>query len=142
MLLIVLINIAVVSLTVMVHYEMLYQLSVLMPKLTIRYRFRVAVGILGSLVAHIIEVWVFAVVYYLMIRSGEFGTLVGGGTTPDIMDTAYFSFVTYTTLGYGDLAPVGPIRYLAGLEALTGLVLITWTASFMFFEMQKYWKEK
>ena len=141
MLVIFLINISIVTLTVMVHYEMLYQLSVLMPKLTIRYRFRVAVGILGSLVAHVIEVWLFAIAYYFMIRSGKLGSLVGSDN-PDLMDAAYFSFITYTTLGYGDLAPVGPIRYLAGLEALTGLVLITWTASFMFFEMQKYWQVK
>lgn len=139
MLIIFLINLAVVTLTVMVHYEMLYHLSLLMPKLTVRYRFRIAIGLLGSLLAHIVEVWIFAFVYYLMIRSdGDYGTLLGGDGS--LMDAAYFSFITYTTLGYGDLAPIGAIRYLAGLEALTGLVLITWTASFMFFEMQKYWK--
>jgi hypothetical protein len=30
---------------------------------------------------------------------------------------------------------------LTGIEALTGLVLITWTASYLFIEMQKYWIE-
>ena len=57
------------------------------------------------------------------------------------MNCGYYSFVTYTTLGFGDIIPVGDIRFLTGLESLTGLVLITWTASFMFFEMQKYWTE-
>jgi hypothetical protein len=28
---------------------------------------------------------------------------------------------------------------LTGVEALTGLILITWSASFLFIEMQKYW---
>jgi len=32
------------------------------------------------------------------------------------------------------------LDFLTGLETLTGLVLITWTASFMFIEMQKFWK--
>jgi hypothetical protein len=31
------------------------------------------------------------------------------------------------------------LRHLTGIEALTGLVLITWSASFLFLEMQRYW---
>jgi len=37
---------------------------------------------------------------------------------------------------------MGDLKYLTGLQALTGLVLITWTASFLFLEMQKYWKSR
>jgi hypothetical protein len=44
-------------------------------------------------------------------------------------------------LGYGDLNPLGSLRFLAGLEALLGFVLITWSASFLYFEMQKYWNK-
>jgi hypothetical protein len=58
------------------------------------------------------------------------------------MDCVYFSFTTYTTIGFGDITPEGNLKYLTGLQALTGLVLITWTASFLFLEMQKYWKRK
>ena len=37
-------------------------------------------------------------------------------------DTAYFSFVTLTTLGYGDILPRDPLaRFLAYLEAVTGV---------------------
>jgi hypothetical protein len=57
-------------------------------------------------------------------------------------DCIYFSFTTYTTLGYGDIEPFGGIRYLAGFESLSGLLLITWTASFLFIEMQRYWVSK
>ena len=49
----------------------------------------------------------------------------------------YYSFVTLTTLGYGDIIPIGHIRFTAGSEALTGLVLIAWTASFTYLQMQK-----
>jgi len=140
MILVVVINTCVIAIAVIVHFEMLSRLSIWMPRLTIRYRFRVAVGLLGALLAHIIEVWLFTFAYYFMIQTGRFGTLVGI-TEPDLATCAYFSFITYTTLGYGDIVPVGHLRYLSGLEALTGLVLITWTASFMFFEMQKYWSE-
>lgn len=50
--------------------------------------------------------------------------------------------VTYTTLGFGDLAPVGPLRFLAGTMARTGFVLITWSASFTYLEMSRDWRER
>ena len=48
--------------------------------------------------------------------------------------------INYTTLGYGDITPHGLVRFTAGLEALTGLLLIAWTASFMYYEIRKYWE--
>ncbi len=36
------------------------------------------------------------------------------------LDALYFSVVTFTTLGYGDLTPLGPSRTLAALEAFIG----------------------
>ena len=129
---------SVITMAVIIHFEVLSSLSRLMPQMKIRYRFRIAIGIFGALVAHTLEVWMFTFAYYFMIKSGEFGQLVGVDNI-SLADCAYFSFITYTTLGYGDIVPIGDLRFLAGLEALTGLVLITWTASFMYYEMQKYW---
>ena len=136
------INSALVAMAVMIHYEMLYRLSRLMPMLVIKHRYRLVVGIVGALIAHIAEIWVFAFGYYLLIRFTSLGSLTvfgSGETIHNVMDCVYYSFVTYTTLGFGDLIPTGTLRFLTGLESLTGLVLITWTASFMYFEMQKYW---
>ena len=130
------INIILVSVAVLFHY-----LSRIIPRLKMRYRFRVVIGIFGSLLAHIIEIWIFAIGYYLMIHSGKFGTLTGN-ISHTILDCAYFSFVTYTSLGIGDIVPEGNIRFVTGLEALTGLVLITWSASFLFIEMQKFWRDR
>lgn len=135
------INIVLVSLAVLIHYEMLFRLSRIIPRLKMRYRFRVVIGIFGSLLAHIIKIWIFAIGYYLMIHSGKFGTLTGN-ISHTILDCAYFSFVTYTSLGIGDIVPEGNIRFVTGLEALTGLVLITWSASFLFIEMQKFWRDR
>jgi len=46
------------------------------------------------------------------------GTGLGGSERPDFI---YFSFVTLTTVGYGDVTPVHPVaRSLAVAEALTG----------------------
>ena len=51
----------------------------------------------------------------------------------------YFSAATYTSLGFGDLTPTGPVRLLAGVEALNGLLLIGWSASFTYLSMERFW---
>jgi hypothetical protein len=65
-----------------------------------------------------------------------------GNFDGSLIDCSYFSFTTYTTLGFGDIQPIGDLRFLIGMESLTGLVLITWTASFLFLEMNRYWKAR
>ncbi len=126
---------------VLIHYEMLYRLARLLPEKLARHRYHVLVGVLGALCAHAIEVWLFAFGYYFMVNSGVFGALQGNFNNT-LLDCSYFSFTTYSTLGVGDIEPMSHIRFLAGLEALTGFVLITWTASFIFVEMQKVWENK
>ena len=130
-----------VIVVVVITYGYLLRLNDWLPRLKLWSRFRIVVGVFGALVAHAMEVWCFALVYYLMVRSGEWGGLTGN-FDGSLMDCVYFSFTTYTTIGFGDISPVGNLKYLTGLQALTGLVLITWTASFLFLEMQKYWKSK
>lgn len=134
-----LINSLVVTLTVLVHYEFLHQLSLMMPRLKLGHRKRIVLGVAGALVAHAVEVWIFAVSYYLLIRAGDWGHLEGN-FDGSLLDCVYFSFTIFTTLGFGDITPHGAIRFLTGIESLTGLVLITWTASFLYIEMQKYWE--
>lgn len=135
-----LINALIITTAVIIHYECLLRLNILMPRLSIWHRFRLVFGVLGALSAHAIEVWIFALGYYLMNASDSMGKLTGN-YDGSLLDSAYFSLTTFTTVGFGDITPIGPLKFLTGLEALTGLVLITWTASFLFIEMQKYWKK-
>ena len=44
------------------------------------------------------------------------------GAVDGMADAFYFTLVTLTTLGYGDLVPDAPFRLVAGLCALTGLM--------------------
>ena len=136
-----LINTLAVGTVILIHYEVLLQLSIYLPQMKMAHRFRVALGLFGVLAAHIIEVWVFGIVYYLLLLQGSFGTLQYASELT-FMDTIYFSFVTYTSLGYGDMVSIGLIRFTAGLEVLTGLVLIAMTASFMYVQIEKFWTEK
>lgn len=134
------VNLFIIGLVVMMHYEFLHRTTLLMPKLQIRHRFRIILGVFMALAAHAAEVWIFAIAYYLMHYADGWGHLEGS-FDGSLLDCAYFSFTMYTTLGTGDIAPLGDLRFLTGLESLTGLVLITWTASFLYLEMTRYWDE-
>ncbi len=48
------------------------------------------------------------------------------------MDVFYFSVVNYSSLGLGDIYPTGHLRFLAGVEALNGFLLISCSASTIF----------
>lgn len=132
-------NGTLVALAVFIHYETLYTLASQMPKLTeVPPRYRVLLGVFSILIAHAVEIWVFALGYYLSI-SLDNGALYGMTTTDLLSDCVYISWIAYSTVGFGDVVASGNLRFLPGLEALTGFVLITWSASFLFIEMQKFW---
>lgn len=133
-----LLNALLVCLVVVIHNEALVRLSSLMGRMRQSHHFRLIVAVLGCLAAHTLQVWAFAGAFYLMHHADGWGQL-GGNFNGTLMDCAYFSFTTFTTLGYGDIEAIGLLRHLTGIEALTGLLLITWSASFLYLEMQRYW---
>ncbi|MEL6572150.1 MAG: potassium channel family protein [Pseudomonadota bacterium] len=53
----------------------------------------------------------------------ELYRLLGLVPPTDKLDYLYFSVVTFTTLGYGDISPTGAIRIAAMLQALTGYIM-------------------
>ena len=128
----------IVVICVLVHYEVLNGLTRIVSIAGIGDRPRVLLVIFGILLVHVAEIWIFGG-GYILLRDPVFGTLAGLSTM-DPFDYIYYSAVVYSTLGFGDLVPDGPIRFLTGVEAVTGLVLITWSASFTFIEMQRFWK--
>ncbi len=125
---------------VLLHYEVLRKLSLLLNRLQQLHRMRVLVLILGLLMTHVVEVWIYAFGYWVLDGHALFGHLEGR-IHHQWLDHIYFSFVTFTTIGYGDIVPVGPIRFIAAMEALNGWVLLGWSASFTFLEMQRFWRE-
>ena len=119
-----------------VHFEALRLASSLLIALRVPNRLRVALAVVFALIAHVVEVVLFCVGWVLLHRLG-FAYL--SQPDPDFEDLLYFYLVTYTSLGYGDIVPLGPARVLAGVQSLVGLVLIAWTASFTYLQMRRYW---
>lgn len=125
-------------LTVMIHYEVLRLTSVSLPRLTIPARSRIVVVIGAALIAHIIAITLYAGAYYYLAEYASLGA-IGGQPVEAFYDYFYYSLTNYTTLGIGDYYPLGELRILTGTESLVGLVMITWSASFTYLAMEKFW---
>lgn len=124
--------------TVGIHYEALRLVSAVLPHLRIRPRARIIVIIMGAFAAHTVEVWFYAIAFFVLDRYAEVGHLAGDAFN-DFSAYVYYSSITYTSLGLGDLVPHGALRLLSGVEALNGLIMIGWTASFTYLAMEKLW---
>ena len=122
----VLVTLAVVITVVLTHYEGLHFFSDWMKRSKIRPRTRIVLMIYGLLALHTLEVWVFATGYWILGTDPGYGSLIGDAAQDTLLDYAYFSATVYSTLGFGDLVPDGPIRFIVGVESITGLLLITW----------------
>lgn len=136
-----LLSLALVAASLLVHYEALSRLNATIPRLPMRPRARVLFLIVALLLVHSVEIAIFAGGLMLAANHEGLGH-VAGVEELGLADALYVSAATYTTVGYGDLAPVGPLRLIMGLEALTGFLLLTWSASFTFLEMQRDWRQR
>ena len=118
------------ALTTAVHYEALEFLARTANARSLS-RHRV-IGLLTALVGlHLAEVALYAFAYVLGADVFGLGTL-RGSSGKAWLDFFYFAAETYSTLGYGDLVPVGALRLVASVEALNGLLLIAWSGAFLF----------
>ena len=72
------------------------------------------------IVLHLAEISAWAVLY------------VWEGAIADIQSALYFSAITYTTTGYGDIVLPADWRLVGGVEALTGILMCGWSTGFFF----------
>ena len=127
----------IVASCVILHYEALRFLGRTLGA-HVHKRTGVLLVMFGLLIAHIMEIWIFAFGYMVIQHRTGFGHITGIENS-NIIDYVYYSSVVYTTVGFGELVPVGAIRMLTAAEGLAGLALITWSASFTFMAMQRFW---
>jgi voltage-gated potassium channel Kch len=80
---------------------------------------------------HFIEVVLWAVLYV---------ALPGKAGLANFPEAVYFSLITYTTLGYGDITLAQEWNLLGGMEAMVGITLFGLTTAFLFAVIQRGWK--
>jgi voltage-gated potassium channel Kch len=74
---------------------------------------------------HLVEIAAWAVAY------------TWSGAIPDLQTALYFSAVTYTTTGYGDVLLPEAWRLHGSVEALTGILMCGWSTAFFFAIMNR-----
>ncbi len=136
-----LLTMGLIVVCVVLHYEVMVWLSEVLDRLKALRRMRMVLVILGAMGTHLVEIWIFAL-GYLALERFHLGEVLQGNVGLGLLDIVYFSGVTFTTIGYGDVVPIGPARFMAAMEALTGLVLIAWSASFTYVEMGRFWRKR
>jgi len=85
----------------------------------------VAILVLLLFLTAVVEVALWAVVYV------QVGALVG------FEEALYFSMVTFTTLGYGEIVLMERWRLLASFEAATGIIMFGWTTAIILAAIQR-----
>ena len=80
---------------------------------------------------HTVEIVIWAVAYQALLPVNELASFE---------EAVYFSFVTFTTLGYGDITLSAGWRLLSGIEALNGILLVGWTTAMIFSVVQNIWR--
>ena len=69
---------------------------------------------------HLVEITAWALLYFSL------------GGTQELSTALYFSSVTYTTVGYGDVVLAREWYLSCGIEALTGILMCGWSTGFFF----------
>lgn len=138
MLLALLLTFILVVLTFYIHLMALKGLNNFLPHAAISNYNQVLIIVIVLFIAHLFEISFYAVTFELSIELLNIGALVGEPIS-SFMEYLYYSIVMYTSLGLGDVYPTGHIRFITGIEALNGLMLITWSASFTFLAMKRLW---
>jgi voltage-gated potassium channel len=91
-------------------------------------------GILTTAIAlislHIFEAFLWAIVYLqLPAQAG----------LKNFHEAFYFSLITFTTLGYGDITLDGKWQILTGIQGMVGIVVFGLTTALLFAVIQKFW---
>ncbi len=126
---------ALILTCVALFYEIMAHTWVVLPRLGGKRRqilFTVSVLFVG----HTAAVWLFGIADYVLDKHFQFGSLIGG--TLDFLDYIYFSGVTYSSLGFGNIDATGGLRLLAVVESVLGLILIGWTVTFTYLVTHEY----
>jgi hypothetical protein len=80
----------------------------------------------------ILVLFIYALIYYSLELSFKIGDDV---TSIDLFNALYFSGITFTTIGYGDISPTGIAKIISISEGILGIFL---SSSFLVSLIRKY----
>lgn len=138
MITIITLGVILLSTCVLIHFEGLTAINRFIAAHRRLVRTHLVLVILFILAMHLLEIVIFSGGYFIAHHVLELGSFQGEREFA-LIDYFHFSAETYTSVGYGDLYPVGPIRVLSSLEGLTGLLLLAWSGTYSYFTVQKLW---
>ena len=134
-------SIVLIAASVTLHYQAMIWTRSALSGSGLERRSGVLIGMAAMVAAQMVSVMFYAGAYLALEHGLGIGRLAGEieGT---FIDQFYFSLMSYTTLGVGDIYPLGPLRIVSGVEALNGFALIGWSASFAYTLMRHGWDTK
>ncbi|PCJ34989.1 MAG: Ion channel family protein [Alphaproteobacteria bacterium] len=132
------VSVIAIFLATSLFYECLCFLSRFIANSPGNHRTLMLTMVSGIFVAHAAAIFIYAVFYWGLTHYAGFADL-SGNVEDHFLTYLYFSITSYSSLGIGDVFPVGSLRFLAGVEAINGLILITWSAAFTYFIVQEMW---
>lgn len=122
--------------TIALFYECFRIASRYIRKKTFSPRFTMFSTITVAFIAHAISIIIYACIYWILIHYFNFSG-IEGNIENHFLTYLYFSATTYSSLGIGDVFPIESLRFLAGIQAINCLILITWSAAFSYTKIQK-----
>ncbi len=87
-------------------------------------------AVLGVFMAHVVQIWIWALFYY------------GVGALDHFETALYYSTITFTTVGFGDVVLGHDWRLVSSFEAANGFLLFGWSTAFIFEIMSKLYKHE
>lgn len=90
----------------------------------------ISIALVFIIVTHTVQVWIWAIVWVL------------GDVLPDWNTALYFSLVTFTTLGYGDIVLGEGLRIFGAFAAVTGLLAFGLSTAFLVALMTRVFQDR
>lgn len=125
------VSLATIFACVFVHYETLRLLSRATRRRTSNARRVLFVTIACLIAIHLSEIAIFGLAFFASVKWLSLGSFVDTHSMAAI-DYFYYAAETYSSLGYGDIYPLGDIRLLASITPLIGILLLGWSSAFLF----------
>ena len=128
-------SVACVVLSVLLQFEMIGWLWRVNVGCGSRTRARIALSVSCLIGLHLLKT-VFGVGYLIGERLLGLGTLAASRPI-NVLDLFYYSAEVFSTLGLGDMSATSYLRMLTSVEALAGMLLLGWSASFIVIAVQQ-----